>query len=76
MSEDECMVAIIRSAMLMFIAFVTLLVGSCQMTKYRIVQAIEAGASPLAAECALTADVSCPVITAAEAERIRNDPTQ
>jgi hypothetical protein len=45
---------IILGATLVFLA----LIGSCQMTKARIAQAIENGADPVAAKCALQADSS------------------
>ncbi len=46
--------------------------GSCQVTNYQIRRSIEAGAAPLTAKCAMSADSgSCAVLEAAEAEAQR-----
>ena len=67
--NDEYIVKIWKYAITGFVVFVLAMIGSCQTSKYRIGKAIEAGASPIAARCALASDNStdCVLIYASEA---------
>lgn len=75
MNDEEIFMACFRSGILGVLLLVTLIIGSCQTTNYRIVQAIEAGATPMEAECALSSVSSsshgCLLLYAADAESIR-----
>ena len=53
------------------LVFIALVLGSCQSSKYQTRMAIEAGASPMAARCALTMESGsdCLLIYAAEANK-------
>lgn len=74
MNDNECFLSCFRTAILGALLVIALLFGSCQTTNYRIVQAIEAGATPLEAECALSGSPNtygCIMIYAGNAESIR-----
>ena len=70
MEENTFWVKQLKTIVIGFLAFVALLIGSCQTTKFRITQAIEAGAHPYLAECALT-DIICDELLVIEIEKLR-----
>jgi hypothetical protein len=56
------------------LTFAVACIGSCQLTNYQIRRAIDAGAGPLAARCALSSETTgCDVARAAEAEATRGE---
>ena len=63
-----------RACIYGFVLLIFGFIGSCQVTNYRIVSAIEAGAPPIGASCAFNSDsiARCQLVTAAEAEATRN----
>lgn len=72
--NDDCIAKIWKYAITGFVCVLFLITGSCQAGKYQTRKAIEAGASPLAARCALAADGAqreCGLLYAAEAEQTR-----
>lgn len=73
-NENEYVVRTVKYCILGVLVVVAILFGSCQTTKYRIVQAVEAGASAVEAECALASNSSygCMLIYDATAEKIRS----
>ena len=71
MDDNEFFVKIFKYCVTGFVVIVVSMIGSCQMTNYRIVEAVKAGAHPLSIECALTDDM-CELLEAAEAELIRS----
>ena len=71
-SENTFILAVIRYIITGIVAFVAVCAGSCQMTNYQIRKAIDAGAPPLAATCALSSSNVCDVLEAAEAEATRS----
>jgi len=76
MNEEEMIARIWKYSILGTVALFALFIGSCQTTKYRIVEAVEAGASVLEADCALSSNTSiygCMLLYDAEAEHIRGD---
>lgn len=71
MEENKFILTMIRYIVTGIISFVAICAGSCQMTNYQIRKAIDAGAPPLAATCALAGSNVCAVLEAAEAEATR-----
>lgn len=72
MNDNQCISNCVKYVVLGVITLFVLGVTNCQMTRYNIRKAIENGASPLAAECALSdAGMDCSVLAASEAERSR-----
>lgn len=71
--ESKYMMLTVKWAAIGIVGFTVACVGSCQMTNYQIRRAIDGGAPPLTARCALSSDDSlCEVLEAAEAEAVRN----
>ena len=66
MNDNELIAHWVKWIVIAFLGFILTIAGSCQTTKYRVVQAIEAGAPPFEAECALT-DAMCSEMKWAEA---------
>ena len=71
MNENEFWVRQIKTLVLGFLAFVTLMAGSCQSTNYQIRKSIEAGAHPNIAKCAI-ADSSCDPLLVIELEKLKH----
>ena len=69
MNDNEYYAKCWKYAVTGFVLIIMGFIGSCQTSNYHIRKAIEAGATPIAARCALTeADrPTCAVIAAAEA---------
>lgn len=73
MEENQFWLTVWKYVITGFVALVTVLAGSCQMTNYQIRRAIDAGAAPIAARCAFDGENSrCVLQQAAEAESTRN----
>lgn len=73
--NDEYDVKVWKYAITGFVVLVLAGIGSCQGTRYQKRMAVEAGASPMAAHCLIewtSANGSCAIIAAAEAEALRN----
>ena len=58
MTEEQAFLAWLKWGVIGVLGFVTLMVGSCQMTNFYLAQAIKAGADPLEARCALDVNPS------------------
>ena len=74
MDENEFFAKCWKYAITGFVVIILAGLGSCQATRYQIRSAIEAGATPIAAKCAIES-VSigvCTLIGAAEAESTRS----
>jgi len=58
MNENALTATWVKWAAIIIVVGIAAIVGSCQMTKYRIAETIKAGADPMRARCALETNPS------------------
>lgn len=74
MDDNQLVAKIFKYCVAGFIAMIITGLGSCQATRFQVRAAIEAGASPMSAKCAIESQVTlapCAILAAAEAEANR-----
>lgn len=76
MNDNQLVAVWVKWIAILLIGGTVALVGSCQMTKYRIAEAIKAGADPMEARCAMETNPGQNCLPLYYAPRPKKEPAQ